>query len=413
MPFWDNILNRIGSAESQAAGGVSTTAQEDTSMVSAGKQVTIELPESSEQNSALNPGESDPLKIEHLSYPIDLGNGDHNYIMRINIYRQVRSPSKIGTIEGNTFDFNRKTAQGNNGNYQFAGGAATLAGTQLAGKAAENLAKYGKGRAKVLGKRAEALINGSDSAIGLVGLGAVAADNISGFSAARRTYKNPRAYIDLYMPETLNFVDRHDFDSLSVTDVLGTAGRLSEGGVSEIAGRAAEKTGFVGSNFTDLLIYNSGYTINPQLEILYRGTKNREFVFSFRFLPRSATESNEVDNIIRTLRYHSSPQFGAPGVFVGAEAGRYFIPPSEFEVEFFYMDGDNAVRYNRLPRIAQCVLSSVDVNYAPQGQFSAFKKSNGELGGPIEIQMQLTFTETVILTKEDIGPSSSGGIGGY
>jgi hypothetical protein len=50
-----------------------------------------------------------------------------------------------------------------------------------------------------------------------------------------------------------------------------------------------------------------------------------------------------------------------------------------------------------LPRIAQCVLENIDVNYAAGGQYSTFVD-----GMPVEITMQLTFTETIILTKEDI-----------
>jgi hypothetical protein len=50
-----------------------------------------------------------------------------------------------------------------------------------------------------------------------------------------------------------------------------------------------------------------------------------------------------------------------------------------------------------MPRIGKCVLTNIDVNYAPSGQYSTY--SNGV---PTEISVQLTFTETVVLTKEDI-----------
>jgi hypothetical protein len=191
------------------------------------------------------------------------------------------------------------------------------------------------------------------------------------------------------MPNTLNFVDRQNFDAVSVTQATGLAGVIEETdlGKGEISGRLMAATGVVGEKYVDVSLFDSGYAINPQLEVLYQGAKNREFIFQFKFLPRSKDEADEVESIIRTLRYHAAPEYTKDA------AARYLVPPSEFEVEFFI----GQKRNTHLPRISQCVLSNVDVNYAPSGKYSAHSGGN-----PVEISVQLSFVEAIILTKEDI-----------
>jgi hypothetical protein len=213
------------------------------------------------------------------------------------------------------------------------------------------------------------------------------------------------------MPDTVQQTVVNDYDQVSMTQTLGAAGlvlqaggSLVEGafaaatrgdltfgqtpgsaGASELAGVLAEKTGAFGQGITDVLLFSAGYAQNPQVELLFRTIQNREFLFDFKFAPRNKAEADEVIKIIQTFRFFAAPEIPTTG------NGRYFIPPSEFDIEF--MVGPD--RNDKLPQISTCVLQGIDVNYGSAGQWTAFKD-----GMPIEIAMQLRFKEVEIMHKE-------------
>lgn len=324
-----------------------------------------------------------PSGIPILRYPLDLGQDPiYKHVLRINIYQQIKSAFKDKkTLGANAFD-NEKAGASKVTKITdvFTGGLATA--TAAAAKTGGNL--FGS----LVG-----LDTAGDTAF-KAGQAAAAVVAIQGKSLERKTEKKAAAYISLYVPETMVFTDRHDFDPVSVTEALGSigvAGAIAGGGgltSGELAGAAAEGSGQFGPGIKEVSMFDKGYALNPQLEILYKGSKNRQFVFSFKFTPRNQKEAEAVMSIIKTLRYHAAPEYGKE-----VNASRYFIPPSEFDIEFYIGSDPN----KNLPRIAQCVLENVDVNYAAAGQYATFSD-----GMPVEITMQLTFTETIVLTKEDI-----------
>jgi hypothetical protein len=275
-------------------------------------------------------------------------------------------------------------------------------GAAVAGGIATNVIKaFSKGPiGAFVGKQGGSLVEGGLQ-LGGAALTTGNIDSSTGLNSSLESTTEPLSYINLYMPDGLNFVDRHDYDSVSVTDALGGLGLVGSGNVTEIAARLGEQArvagvSLLGQNITDLALYNTGYALNPQLQVLYKGSKNREFVFTFKLVPRNSYEALTIETIIRTLRYHAAPDYQAPGED-GAINARYFVPPSQFEIEFLVMTQNAAVYNDKMPRIAKCVLTNVDVNYAPSGQFAAYLDFQ-----PVETQLQLTFTETVVLTKPDI-----------
>jgi hypothetical protein len=352
---------------------------------------------------------------EILTYPQDLGNNNQfKYVMRLLIFRQIRDVNAVPIITPNSLDFSRKASQEGRLETDIINpttATAVLAGAAgaVVGRVVEEFASKGSRASGALNAIGDAAV----SAAQLTGAYAVATAFDSGFSGSQNVVTDPLSYINLYMPDGLNFVDRHDYDAVSVTDALGNLGVLGTGSVTEIGARLGENAriagvSLLGQNITDLALYNSGYALNPQLQVLFKGSKNREFVFTFKFVPRNAYEAETIESIIRTLRYHAAPNYqrsgedGLAGTFFGVGVGatdnsRYFIPPSQFEIEFLVMTNGAAIPNTKMPRIAQCVLTNIDVNYAPSGQFSAYEDFQ-----PVETQVQLTFTETIILTKEDI-----------
>jgi hypothetical protein len=125
--------------------------------------------------------------------------------------------------------------------------------------------------------------------------------------------------------------------------------------------------------------------LNPQVELLFKNIQNREFLFDFKFAPRNAKEAEAIREIIKKFRFFAAPEIPSNG------RGRYFIPPSEFDIEFMV----GPYRNTNLPRLSTCVLQGIDVNYGSAGQWTAFKD-----GMPVEISMQLRFKEVEIMHKK-------------
>ena len=223
----------------------------------------------------------------------------------------------------------------------------------------------------------------------------------------------------LYMPDTMAFTSAQNYEQLE----LGSepAGKIAEVGKSLIetmqkngmkaageqafgaikAAAATEITkaigSAVGSGGTGKLaaFALTGGVVNPQLEVLYTSPSFRSFQFSFNFFPRDEREALEVQNIIERLRFHQAPELKQD------TAGFLMIPPSEFEIEFYYGGQQNP----NIPPIGRCVLKNIDVNYAPAG-WSSFempgenKPQLGRTGMPTAITLTLDFQEVIILTKK-------------
>ena len=130
----------------------------------------------------------------------------------------------------------------------------------------------------------------------------------------------------------------------------------------------------------------SGVATNPKKEQVFKGVDFRTFQFDYQFYPRNAAESDNVKRIIDEFKYHMHPEFKDTGGFL-------FTYPAEFDI-YYYAGGDEN---NYVHRHTACVLTSMNVNYSPQGQFTTF-----ESGAPTQINLTLEFKELAIMTKETL-----------
>ena len=223
----------------------------------------------------------------------------------------------------------------------------------------------------------------------------------------------PRAVISLYMPDTLNAGYHSSYETPSLEDAFGstiqglrslskTAGQFAQGadlksvissdpGVINLQAKAAGAlTGLAGGDAKttqSLILQAQGYAINPQVQMLYKGIDLRSFQLSFTFTPKSVGETEQVDKIISTFKYYFSPALQA-----GAQTqtdSMFLIPPALFNVNFMI----NNIENKYLPKYGDCVLESLEVNYAPNG-WSSF-----ESGAPVQTTLSLGFRETQIIDK--------------
>lgn len=216
--------------------------------------------------------------------------------------------------------------------------------------------------------------------------------------------------ISLYMPDTVVFDDHQGYSDIQSGGELLTTLAAASGSVVDYAlgnqtagGAIKNLTPFIlgalankGGGFAKTLFSAAtGVVVNPMLELIYSSPSFRTFRFDFMFYPRSTKEGEEVQKIIETLRFHQAPE-----VAQGSN-GFFMVPPSEFGIKFYNDGRENP----NIPTIAQCVMDSLSVDYAPQG-FSAYETlskggpAKGGKGMPVAIRVSMQFKETEIRTKK-------------
>lgn len=128
----------------------------------------------------------------------------------------------------------------------------------------------------------------------------------------------------------------------------------------------------------------TGLAPNPMKEQVFKGVDFRTFTMEYQFAPRSIEESNNVYNIIQAFKYHMHPEFKDTNNFL-------YLYPSEFDIEYHHNGQENL----NIHRHTSCVLTELNVNYTPNGNFSTFRE-----GRPTQINVSMTFKELTVLTKE-------------
>ena len=225
-----------------------------------------------------------------------------------------------------------------------------------------------------------------------------------GFTRTIRRIKNT---IVLYMPNTLLFSESQTYSNPNLagpaTLALGAAVSSAQvikdnpatsipQNLSPFAAKAiADRFGAPGKA---IFAAATGLAANPMMEILYSSPVPRNFQFDFQFSPRDEKEAKEVQDIIDSIRFFQAPEIkeGSGGVFL--------VPPAEFDISFYYNGQINP----NIPPISTCVLTNVNVNYAPN-VFSTYEVPGetspklGRTGMPVLIVMQLTFMETEMVYK--------------
>jgi hypothetical protein len=209
-------------------------------------------------------------------------------------------------------------------------------------------------------------------------------------------------YISLYMPDTMNFTYNAMYDKVTVTDAaaealdlmglnnkrklkkgesLGKFSKLMGGITSVVKGFATNR-----NTIATQLLKNAGYAINPQQSMMFNGIDLRQFQLSFVFTPTSAQESREVEEIVKLIKAHSRPEQYTGGF------GMFFKPPSKFGIQFLFNGKPNT----KIPKVQDCVIQSVDVNYAPNGWVAHTD------GAPVQTTLTISLMEAYIVDKKSI-----------
>ena len=127
-------------------------------------------------------------------------------------------------------------------------------------------------------------------------------------------------------------------------------------------------------------------SVNPNTRAVFNAVNLRAFSFTFKMIPNSAQEAQEIQKIVKHFRSALYPEI----LDVGGLPLGYKFPPL-FRITFKHR-GSEA----KIPRLELCYLRGIQSTYNPTGQ--AFYRD----GQPNEIDMTLQFQEYRTLHKADI-----------
>ena len=218
--------------------------------------------------------------------------------------------------------------------------------------------------------------------------------------------------ISLYMPDTVSMNQLAVYNNESLTNALGALGAGASAiktaadaasstsldmeslknaamnpQMAEAAFGQSNKNLFGTTNsLQNIALSRIGYALNPQMQVIFKDINFRVFQYDFMFAPRSASEAATVTKIIKLFKLHAAPEIDTTTL------GRYFIVPSMFDIEYM-MEGK---RNENIHKISTCVLTSVVVDYAPEGWVTY------ENGMPIKTRLTLQFQETELMSKQRI-----------
>ena len=215
--------------------------------------------------------------------------------------------------------------------------------------------------------------------------------------------------IALYMPQSVKVSYSQTYDKEQETGLVGdleAAGVTIAGAEGTAAKVEAALQGVVGSTarqaksilgeFVSLAgagdpvrfaAKRAGVAVNPRNETFYSSPQQRSFSFEFDFWPRNPKEAEAVEKIIAIFKYNSAPGFK------DGTLHSVFTIPNYWKISYMYNNGEN----KHLNKIGACYCEDVQIDYAPDGQFTTF-----ENGMPVHTKMTVTMIEDRIITKSDI-----------
>jgi hypothetical protein len=181
--------------------------------------------------------------------------------------------------------------------------------------------------------------------------------------------------IFLYMPDTLAFDYNSIYNSTSVKEIVKDL--VPKGVSKEFSGMGEVATA---------VLAQSGYAINPQMQLFFEKIDFRSYQMVFTFTPYSKQETEQVKKIIQMFRENA-----APTISTGTK-GMFFVAPSSFTLDFMFNGKPNPY----ITKVTESVIKSIDVNYAPNGY------TTHDDGSPVQIQMTLQFQEIQLVDSAKI-----------
>lgn len=259
---------------------------------------------------------------------------------------------------------------------------------------------------------ADAVINnfGADSKFGQ--------DSAAGIKARNGLATKIKRNIFLNMPNTISFNEAATWEGaeMGVVGALmsgnvaggaesmasGAFGQLATaagGGLGTLVGKGLGKVGMGGligaaggfmasGAITDKFETVTNTKSNPFKEQTFQGVDFRSFSFAFKLQARNGGDLLVIRDIIQSFRAYSKPSY--------KDGSGMFSYPHEFQIEFLTLMNGELVTNEWIPQLKYCICKSVKTDFG-EGQWKSFQG-----GHPLEVSLSLEFTETELITEEDV-----------
>ena len=260
-----------------------------------------------------------------------------------------------------------------------------------------------------------------------------------------KPYGDVAPTIFMYMPEDISSGFQTDWTGKGFTNVGANALRVAGGAMSADGGRTL--TAFMDSikdaggavptavaqgvatainavaggqiETNDVLQGSLGVVLNPNTELMFQGFSLRSFGLKFKMSARNEKETKAIRQIAGVFKKVSLPTYAqeAGGItdiskglknlasFAGLPEGErtnnnYIGVPGLVQVSF--MRGNELHPF--LPQYKTCAISSVEINYTPDGTYStlSYDQDPSLNGAPVAVELSLGFSETKLIYSDEI-----------
>ena len=172
-----------------------------------------------------------------------------------------------------------------------------------------------------------------------------------------------------------------------------TVASMSEAGKEMLLQLMTASIGTLGPMFgglEEVRQMSEGRIIAEKLELAFKGVPKRNFQYTFKMMPRSEKEMEQVQDIIKAFKSNMLPELE------DANARRLTVP-NTFNIQYMYVNDVNQY----IHKIGECVLESMNVTYGGD-RYKTFTAVPGRGAPPVETTMTLSFKEFHFLTRNDV-----------
>jgi hypothetical protein len=134
-----------------------------------------------------------------------------------------------------------------------------------------------------------------------------------------------------------------------------------------------------------------GEIITDRLELAFKGINKRNFQYTFKMIPKSQREAEEIRKIVFAFKANMLPEFKG-----GDRSGRRLIVPNTFDIEYMYNGSTNQY----LHHVSTCVLENMSITYGGE-RYKTFE-ATADGAPPVETSITLAFKEMELITKERV-----------
>jgi len=237
-----------------------------------------------------------------------------------------------------------------------------------------------------------------------------------GLDGVIRKYKRTNVCALMPMPQSIKYMSQAGWQDVNEGGAVGQLAAIALSSEDRAAKQAALKNAVTTATVqavSDTAIGNGvGGALTKSVKNTFQdqtfiGMQRRQFQFTWLVAPKTPGELQKLANIITLMRFHQHPSFSTTSA-----TGNYLTFPGQCDVEWYTQSVSSVPSVDNeslptpgefiqnawMPKMASCVIESIETDFTPNNQFSFFKNS----GAPTHYTLTLSLKEQLPLTASDI-----------